>query len=168
MSRQSAGFYWRLAACVLWFCWSSRSVADAENDDLVAGNAITDDVGIGRHDLAHGGSRDHAAAMREINEAIADLTNILCHSYRRLRIEIVEVVIRARDAVKRRFSPNNAHSLCPWCWCSLAFGQFCEPLIDAFMRHNFTCRVGGLGLRIETRFVCLIRLKIENRFQFSF
>jgi hypothetical protein len=131
---------------------------DAENNDLIPNNAITDDVGIGCHHFPHAGSGNHAASMRKIDKAVANLADIFGDPHRSLRIKIVKVIIGACDAVKRWLSPNNAHELCPRRWNSLAFGQFCQPLIDALVGHNFSSRISSLSLSIKARLVSRIRL----------
>jgi hypothetical protein len=50
-------------------------VPDTQNDHLIVNNTIPDDVRIRRHHLAHFGSRNHPAPMREIQETVCGVNN---------------------------------------------------------------------------------------------
>jgi hypothetical protein len=89
-------------------------MTDAENDDLIADNAIADDVGIGRHDFAHCGSMNHAAAMREIGEAVACADNFRCDLACRVWVKLFDIVPDGLKIRHRRVSPYDC--------CQMAFG----------------------------------------------
>jgi len=73
-------------------------VTDAQDHHIVAANAITDDVGMHRDQLTHGGSAHRTATMRKIHQASPSLEQSCGHALGSLRIEIEDVIVAAPGA----------------------------------------------------------------------
>ena len=109
-------------ARLLRVCRPPGRVPDTQDNHIVTTNAVTDNVGVGCHNVTHGRMRHRTASIREFSQPVANLADIRGNLHRGLRIKIIEVIVSARDPVKRRLSPENAHALRPWRGNALAAG----------------------------------------------
>jgi len=87
-------------------------VPDTQNDDLIANNALADNVRIRNHHFAHIGLRNDAASMREIHETITGINNFRRDLSRGTRVELFYAIPDGLKVFDRRLSPYDYGQMC--------------------------------------------------------
>lgn len=143
--------------------WVASGVTHAQDHDLLACNAIPDDVWPDSDQFAHLGARHSATAMGKVDEAVRGREQGLGQTDRGLWIEVTEVVVGAPDPTQGAAGPDDAHELGFRRGDSLAPDQSPEPFTDRFMRHDPPCSKVRFGFGIEACLGRLVGRQIENR-----
>lgn len=143
--------------------WTASATAHAQDQNLLPGNAIPDQVRPNRDQFTHLGARYSATAMRKVDQAIPGRKQRLSQARRGRRIEFMDVLVLAPHPAQCDAGPDDTHKLGFGRGDSLGLDQSPKPFMDTFMRHHPPCREVGLGLGIEARLGGLVGRQIEDR-----
>lgn len=145
-----------------------RGLSDAQDYDGIAVDGVTDDVGLRSYQLAHVGSRNRAAPVRKVQQAITLIAQGFRNLHGSTRVELEEIIVGALNPPRCGPSPNDAHGSDFGRRNSLALRQLREPFAHALVRNHAASLVIRPCLDIETRFQSIVRRDVEDRRRFSF